>query len=58
MQVAWSKKYLALFNYPKNLMYVDCPIDQLIRYNARQGDVVLVILKLKLIADWIFSRKD
>ena len=35
--VAWNKKYLALFNYPKSLMYVGCPIDQLIRYNAQQG---------------------
>lgn len=35
--VAWNKKYLDLFQYPKNLMYVGCPIDQLIRYNAEQG---------------------
>jgi Na+/proline symporter/signal transduction histidine kinase/CheY-like chemotaxis protein len=35
--VAWNKKYLDLFKYPANLMYVGCPIDKLIRYNAEQG---------------------
>lgn len=35
--VAWNKKYLSLFNYPKSLIYVGSPIADLIRYNVRQG---------------------
>ncbi|PCI61525.1 MAG: hybrid sensor histidine kinase/response regulator [Gammaproteobacteria bacterium] len=35
--VAWNKKYLALFNYPSELVYVGCPIETLIRFNAQRG---------------------
>jgi signal transduction histidine kinase len=35
--VAWNKKYIELFNYPKALVYVGCPIEHLIRYNAERG---------------------
>lgn len=35
--VAWNKKYLQLFNYPKNMIYVGSPIEDLIRFNAQQG---------------------
>jgi len=35
--VAWNKKYLDLFNYPKELVYVGSPIESLIRYNAERG---------------------
>lgn len=31
--VAWNKQYLDIFNYPKNLIYIGCPISQLIRFN-------------------------
>ncbi|WP_440877327.1 hybrid sensor histidine kinase/response regulator [Thalassotalea sp. PLHSN55] len=35
--VAWNKKYLDFFNYPKELVYVGCPVESLIRYNAQRG---------------------
>ena len=35
--VAWNKKYLDFFNYPSELIYVGCPIEKLIRYNAERG---------------------
>ena len=31
--VAWNKQYLDIFNYPNDLIYIGCPISQLIRYN-------------------------
>ena len=31
--VAWNKQYLDIFNYPKDFIYIGCPISQLIRYN-------------------------
>lgn len=36
--VAWNQQYLQLFDYPKELIYVGCPIAELIRYNALRGD--------------------
>jgi Na+/proline symporter/signal transduction histidine kinase/CheY-like chemotaxis protein len=36
--VAWNNQYLKLFDYPKDLVYVGCPIADLIRYNAEQGE--------------------
>jgi Na+/proline symporter/signal transduction histidine kinase len=35
--IAWNKKYVELFSYPKNLLYVGCPIEKLYHYNATQG---------------------
>lgn len=35
--VAWNKKYLDLFDYPPELIYVGSPIENLIRYNAQRG---------------------
>jgi Na+/proline symporter/signal transduction histidine kinase/CheY-like chemotaxis protein len=35
--VAWNKKYLELFNYPKSLVYIGSPIEDLIRYNVERG---------------------
>ena len=35
--VAWNTRYLELFNYPKNMVFVGCQIETLIRYNAEQG---------------------
>jgi len=35
--VAWNSTYLSLFNYPKALIYVGCPVEKLIRYNAERG---------------------
>ena len=35
--VAWNKKYIDLFNYPKELVYVGCSIEDLIRYNIKLG---------------------
>ena len=36
--VAWNSQYLKLFDYPKDLVYVGCPIADLTRYNAERGD--------------------
>ena len=36
--VAWNNQYLKLFGYPKDLVYVGCPIADLIRYNAERGE--------------------
>lgn len=36
--VAWNNQYIKLFDYPKELIYVGCPIADLIRYNAIRGD--------------------
>lgn len=35
--VAWNKKYLDLFKYPKELIFKGAPIEKLIRYNANRG---------------------
>ncbi|MDG1732460.1 MAG: PAS domain-containing hybrid sensor histidine kinase/response regulator [Thalassotalea sp.] len=35
--MAWNKKYLELFNYPEEIIYIGSPIEDLIRYNAMQG---------------------
>ena len=31
--VAWNHRYLEIFNYPKNIISIGCPISQLIHYN-------------------------
>ena len=36
--VAWNRRYTELFNYPNGLVYVGCPIADLIRYNAERGE--------------------
>lgn len=36
--VAWNQQYLKLFDYPDHLVYVGCPIADLIRYNAERGE--------------------
>lgn len=35
--VAWNRKYLDLFDYPKNLVFVGSPIENLIRFNVTRG---------------------
>lgn len=35
--VAWNKRYLDLFQYPKELIYFGSPIKNLIRYNVERG---------------------
>ena len=35
--VAWNKKYLDLFDYPKELIFVGSPIESLIRCNVERG---------------------
>lgn len=35
--VAWNSRYLQLFNYPLNLIYVGKPIAELIAFNAGRG---------------------
>jgi len=36
--VAWNNQYLKLFDYPTDIVYVGCPIADLIRYNAERGE--------------------
>lgn len=36
--VAWNKRYVELFGYPENFVYVGCPVANLIRYNAERGE--------------------
>jgi Na+/proline symporter/signal transduction histidine kinase/CheY-like chemotaxis protein len=36
--VAWNSRYLDLFDFPLDLVYVGAPIANLIRYNAERGD--------------------
>jgi Na+/proline symporter/signal transduction histidine kinase len=33
--VAWNQKYLDLFNFPADIIYVGCPIETLIRHNVK-----------------------
>lgn len=35
--VAWNKKYLDLFDYPPELIYVGSPVEALIRHNVKRG---------------------
>ncbi|KGJ88043.1 hybrid sensor histidine kinase/response regulator [Thalassotalea sp. ND16A] len=35
--VAWNSRYLELFNYPENMVFIGCAIEDLIRFNARKG---------------------
>lgn len=35
--VAWNQRYIDLFNYPLEYIYVGCPIEQLIRHNVERG---------------------
>lgn len=35
--VAWNKKYLDLFEYPPELVYVGSPVENLIRHNLQRG---------------------
>ncbi len=35
--VAWNKKYLDLFDYPSEIVYVGCPVESLIRHNVKCG---------------------
>lgn len=35
--VAWNRRYLELFQYPKELVYIGCPVESLIRYNVELG---------------------
>jgi Na+/proline symporter/signal transduction histidine kinase len=34
--VAWNRRYLNIFNYPDNFIYIGCPISQLIHFNLSQ----------------------
>ncbi len=44
--VAWNNQYLKLFDYPKDIVYVGCPIADLIRYdNAERGECGPGLLK-------------
>ncbi|NNJ72985.1 MAG: response regulator, partial [Enterobacterales bacterium] len=36
--VAWNKRYLELFDYPSELIQVGTPVEDLIRYNAENGE--------------------
>ncbi len=34
--VAWNRRYLEIFNYPDDFIYIGCPISQLIYFNLSQ----------------------
>lgn len=34
--VAWNRRYLNIFKYPENFIYIGCPISQLIHFNLSQ----------------------
>lgn len=34
--VAWNKQYVDIFNYPDEIIYIGCPISQLIHFNLSQ----------------------
>lgn len=36
--MAWNRRYLELFDYPEGMVYAGCPVANLIRYNAEQGE--------------------
>lgn len=36
--IAWNQHYLQLFEYPESLVYIGCPVADLIRYNAERGE--------------------
>jgi Na+/proline symporter/signal transduction histidine kinase len=36
--VAWNRKYLEMYHYPKDLIRVGTPIEELVRYNADRGE--------------------
>lgn len=36
--VAWNRKYLEMYQYPKDLIRVGTPIEDLVRYNAERGE--------------------
>ncbi len=35
--VAWNRRYAETFQYPDRLLYVHCPVEDLLRHNARHG---------------------
>ena len=35
--VAWNRRYLDLFDYPANLLYIGKPIEEVLQYNAIRG---------------------
>lgn len=40
--VAWNHRYLELFDYPSDLVYVGRPVADLIRWNAQRGEFGIV----------------
>jgi len=36
--VAWNRRYVEMFGYPEGLVYVGCPVAELIRWNTERGE--------------------
>lgn len=36
--VVWNDRYIELFDYPENLIYIGKPVEEVLRYNASRGD--------------------
>lgn len=36
---AWNRRYQQIFDYPRGMLYVGCPVADLIRYNAQRGEL-------------------
>lgn len=39
--IAWNRHYVQMFHYPPDLIEVGTPVEELIRYNARRGVLIL-----------------
>ncbi|WP_285765350.1 hybrid sensor histidine kinase/response regulator [Biformimicrobium ophioploci] len=35
--VAWNQQYIDMFEYPRRLLYIGCPVETLYRHNAERG---------------------
>ncbi|MGI9316527.1 MAG: hybrid sensor histidine kinase/response regulator [bacterium] len=36
--VAWNNRYIEIFDYPLELLYIGMPVEELIRFNAERGE--------------------
>jgi Na+/proline symporter/CheY-like chemotaxis protein len=36
--VAWNPRYVEMFQYPQGMVYIGCPVEDLIRWNASRGE--------------------
>ena len=46
--VGWNRRYLQMFGYPDGLVYVGCPVADLIRHNAERGEFGATNVELEI----------